>query len=107
MATTVVNIRRDAFDVYIGRAGHGQDGYYGNPYRLIPGRSREAQRDMLDRFREYFLRRVTNDAAFRSAVIKLRGKRLGCFCVRADGSGECHGKIIKEFLDSEEAQGAT
>ena len=29
---TVVNLRSSAFDVYIGRAGHGQDGRFGNPF---------------------------------------------------------------------------
>ncbi len=32
--TRVVNIRKKAYDVYIGRAGKGQDGYFGNPFRL-------------------------------------------------------------------------
>ena len=32
--TRVVNIRKEAYDVYIGRAGKGQDGYFGNPFRL-------------------------------------------------------------------------
>ena len=31
--TEVVNIRHAACDVYIGRAGHGEDGYFGNPFR--------------------------------------------------------------------------
>lgn len=29
--TKVVNIRKDDNDVYIGRAGKGQEGYFGNP----------------------------------------------------------------------------
>lgn len=35
----------------IGRAGHGEDGYFGNPFRLLPGMSRGAT---LDRYRSYF-----------------------------------------------------
>ena len=35
--TRVVNIRKEAYDVYIGRAGKGQDGYFGNPFRLKQG----------------------------------------------------------------------
>ena len=32
MTTTVVNINRgEEYDVYIGRGGQGQDGYFGNP----------------------------------------------------------------------------
>ena len=49
--TEVVNIRHAACDVYIGRAGHGEDGYFGHPFRLLPGMSRGAT---LDRYRSYF-----------------------------------------------------
>ena len=30
----MVNIRKESCDVYIGRAGQGKDGYFGNPFRL-------------------------------------------------------------------------
>ena len=43
--TEVVNIRHAACDVYIGRAGHGEDGYFGHPFRLLPGMSRGATLD--------------------------------------------------------------
>lgn len=49
--TEVVNIRYAACDVYIGRAGRGEDGYFRNPCRLLPGMSRGAT---LDRYRSYF-----------------------------------------------------
>lgn len=32
--TTVVNIKTDSYDVYIGRAGHGHSGYFGNPFNI-------------------------------------------------------------------------
>ena len=41
MQTVVVNIYKEQFDVYIGRAGRGQDGYFGNPFRIGCGMSRE------------------------------------------------------------------
>ena len=41
MQTVVVNIKKEPFDVYIGRAGRGQDGYFGNPFRMGNGMSRE------------------------------------------------------------------
>lgn len=92
MATKVVNIRTGApFDVYIGRAGHGLDGYFGNPFA---GSSREANIAM---FEDYFDKRIDTDEAFRARVLELRGKRLGCFCVpRA-----CHGDVIAAWLDGE------
>jgi hypothetical protein len=36
MQTVVVNIHKP-FDVYIGRTGRGQDGYFGNPFRMGTG----------------------------------------------------------------------
>ena len=53
--TRVVNIRKEAYDVYIGRAGKGQDGYFGNPFRLKQDMDRGGT---LAGFREYFYRRL-------------------------------------------------
>lgn len=92
--TEVVNIRYAACDVYIGRAGHGEDGYFGNPFRLLPGMIRGAT---LDRYRSYFYGRLRTDTEFRQRIIHaLKGKRLGCFCKPYP----CHGDIIKEYLDT-------
>ena len=40
MKTRVVNIKEEKYDVYIGRAGRGQDGYFGNPFVLKAGETR-------------------------------------------------------------------
>lgn len=42
MGTKVVNIYKDKFDVYIGRPGKGNDGYFGNPFPLLNGAERGA-----------------------------------------------------------------
>lgn len=97
--TRVVNLRHEAFDVYIGRAGRGQDGYFGNPFRLPPDGRRGAT---LDSYRTYFLSRIDTDAEFRSRVEGLRGKRLGCFCKPA----ACHGDVIAEWLDRDDVLAA-
>ena len=90
--TRVVNIHKEAYDVYIGRAGKGQDGYFGNPFRLKQDMDRGGT---LAGFREYFYRRLANDAEYRRRVHELQGKTLGCFCK----PHPCHGDIIKEYLD--------
>ncbi len=90
--TTVVNLRREAYDVYIGRAGHGKSGYFGNPLKVS-----EHGAAALTLYREFFLGRVNTDAEFRARVLALRGKRLGCFCKPA----ECHGDIIAEWVDAQ------
>lgn len=74
MTTAVVNIHHDAFDVYIGRAGKDRDGYFGNPFRLSRSESRDAA---IDKFRDYFFKRVDADPEFRRRVLELVGKRLG------------------------------
>lgn len=95
--TRVVNIRKEAYDVYIGRAGHGMDGYFGNPFRLGPGMTRGYT---LDSYRKYFYRRLSTDEEFRKRIGELQGKTLGCFCK----PNPCHGDIIKEYLDRMEGR---
>jgi len=77
MQPVVVNINKECFDVYIGRAGRGEDGYFGNPFRIGNGISRE---DAVQKFQKYFTERIEKDSEFRRRVLALKGKRLGCFC---------------------------
>jgi hypothetical protein len=91
LATRVVNLRTSEYDVYIGRAGQGLDGYFGNPYRVEVDGDRK---QVLALFSEYFLWRVAHDAVFRRRVLGLRGKRLGCFCKPES----CHGDVIVEWI---------
>jgi hypothetical protein len=93
--TTVANLRCEPYDVYIGRPGHGQDGYFGNPFRMPPQPG--ARTTVLGKYREWFLRRVAGDLQFRRRVLALRGKVLGCFCKPA----ACHGDVIAEWVDSQ------
>lgn len=95
--TRVVNIRKEAYDVYIGRTGHGMDGYFGNPFRLGPGMTRGGT---LDRYRKHFYHRLGIDKEFRRRIKELQGKKLGCFCKPYP----CHGDIIKEYLDRMEGR---
>jgi hypothetical protein len=92
MKTTVVNIRRSEYDVYIGRAGRGHDGYFGNPYNIMTGGRKQA----IEMYRAYFLRRLKTDPEFAIRVEDLRGKRLGCFCAPQS----CHGDIIADYLNN-------
>lgn len=92
--TRVVNIRKDNYDVYIGRAGKGTDGYFGNPFRIELGMPRGGT---LKKFREYFYNRLKTDPEFHKRINALQGKTLGCFCKPYP----CHGDIIKEYLDNQ------
>lgn len=91
--TTVVNLREEPYDVYIGRAGRGHDGYFGNKYRVGPHKHGEA----IELFRKDFLERVDAEPEFRRRVLALRGKRLGCFCK----PNACHGDVIAQWVDSQ------
>ncbi len=87
--TTVVNLRIDRYDVYIGRGS-----LFGNP---IPLRYKQQRGSTLTKFQEYFYKRLTLDQNFKSEVQKLKGLRLGCFCKPQP----CHGDIIAEYLNKE------
>jgi hypothetical protein len=95
MQTVVVNINKDRFDVYIGRTGRGEDEYFGNPFRMGNGTSRD---DSVQKFQKYFTDRIGKDSEFRRRVLELKGKRLGCFCKPK----ACHGDVIADWLNKME-----
>lgn len=88
--TFVVNLYKEPYDVYVGRAGNGQDGYFGNPYRAMP------RQESIALFRKYFYKRLKEDPTFNKRVRSLKGKILGCFCKPKP----CHADVIAEFLNS-------
>lgn len=92
--TTVVNIRTHKCDVYIGRAGCGEDGYWGNPFFI--GKDGDRQQ-VLSLYWAYYRNRMMDDPEFLSKLQKLIGKRLGCFCAPLG----CHGNAIAEYLNIE------
>lgn len=98
----VVNIRKERYDIYIGRAGKGKDGYFGNPVK-VGGRCpfcsaiHATAGSTIECYRVYFSRRLANDAMFLEMVKTLKGKKLGCFCK----PNPCHGDVIVEYLNGE------
>lgn len=92
--THVVNIHKARYDVYIGRAGKGFDGYFGNPYKLFD----ESRRlEVALNYEEWFRFRLLVDPVFRNRVHALKGKTLGCFCKPLI----CHGDVIADYLNWE------
>lgn len=91
MRTKVVNLRKERYDVYIGRPGP-----FGNPYKV----DRLGRAGALERYRQHFHDRLHSDKGFAAAVESLRGKTLGCFCKPQ----ECHGDVIAEHLNSTETE---
>ncbi len=92
MSTKAVHIR-NGYDVYIGRAGRGEDGYFGNPFYLNSENERE---EVLTKYRKWFYERLAIDNEFKQRVEQLKGKRLGCFC----SPKLCHGDVISEYVNS-------
>lgn len=92
--TRVVNIKSgEKYDVYIGRAGHGKNGYFGNPFPLKPNETRQ---ENIEKYKKYFYNRIKTDEAFKQAIFSLKGKVLGCFCKPK----LCHGDIICDYLNN-------
>lgn len=76
--------------VYIGRAGHGEDGYFGNPFPL---HQESLRATVLAHFREYAEKRGARDPIYRRRVKNLVGKTLVCFCAPL----KCHGDVLEEL----------
>ena len=97
-ATTVVNKRNEKYDVCIGRPS-----VFGNPMRIgekIHQKSEPVTREeAVAWYKKYFYNRLETDSEFKQAVESLRGKILGCYCKPL----ACHGDIIVEYLEKENA----
>ena len=105
MKTTVVNLRKEPYDVYIGRPGKGQSGYFGNP--VLSERPCDVCDDIHDRggtiecFEKWARERIETDPEYRRRVRELAGKTLGCFCKPR----RCHGDVLAQMADELAASG--
>ena len=101
VTTRVVNIKvTPVFDVYVGRRGHGHDGYFGNPvirgqHCQLCGTTHWDDGSTLPCFERWARRRVSADPTWRTKVASLRGKVLGCFCA----PGPCHGDVLARLAE--------
>lgn len=103
MSTKVIHIRdsmKTDEEVYIGRAGKGNSGPFGNP--VVIGKScpicnlvHNDRGATLPCYEEYLLSRLATDAQFAEAFWKLKGKTLVCFCK----PHLCHGDVMAKILD--------
>ena len=87
--TIVVNCKYQPYDILIDRTT-----FLGNPY--IIGKDGD-RTEVINKFKTYFYNRLCEGTAFRRAVERHRGKRLGCHCKPRP----CHGDIIVEYLEDE------
>lgn len=101
--TKIVNIRYDKYDEYIGRAGKGQSGYFGNSH--VIGLCKicncvHNREECIDAFKKDFDIRIQNDPIYKTRVLGLRNQILGCFCKEKGREVACHGDVYIEFLDA-------
>lgn len=94
-STTVVNIhhldigwKEDDSFVYVGRAGHGLDGYFGNRFRAEDG-------DAITKFGAWARERIEIDDDYRDRVKSLYGRTLVCFCKPKP----CHGDVLARIAE--------
>lgn len=104
MARVVMKQRPDS--IYIGRAGRGEDGYFGNPY--VVGKFcwrcwqvHYADGSTLPCYELYLRERMRNDVEFRARVEGLRGKFLWCPGGCKKKRLPCHGDILAAYANGE------
>lgn len=78
----VVNLRKEQYEVYIGRGGK-----WGNPFVIGKDGDREV---VIKKYKEYLL----SNKELLESLKELEGKVLGCYC-KPYG---CHGDVLVEML---------
>lgn len=89
--TKVVHIKKEPYDVYIGRPS-----IWGNPYShkedtLAEFKVRD-RKESIEKFEKY----LTSNKELMEKVKELKGKTLGCWCHPLS----CHGDILKKYADA-------
>ena len=87
--TRLVNIRkhRSTSVVRIDRTSR-----FGNPFYIGKDGNRE---EVIEKYEQYFYKRIDQDRKFRWAVAALKGLTLACWCTPLP----CHGDIIIAYLE--------
>jgi len=90
--TTVVNVKTDQYDVYIGQDARYGPATWGNPF--VTGDDGDSD-EVIKKYNNYIRRRVSLDNSLYTQLLDLGGKRLGCHCKpRA-----CHGEMLVKLLE--------
>lgn len=91
MKTRVVNIRKEGYDIYIGRGSK-----WGNPYKIDDkiGMTRE---HVIELYRKWIMYTVKG-IELQKDLHELEGKSLGCYCEPLP----CHGDIFVELIEKGE-----
>jgi hypothetical protein len=98
--TTVVNRRKEQEDRYVGRGT-----IFGNQWTHLQGKSLAlfivgTREEAIAKYKEWFYNKIESDAEFKAEVLKLKDKKLGCYCKQENCEVACHADIIAEYLNS-------
>lgn len=92
-------------DVYVGRAGRGEDGTFGNPHPVgfcsTCGGHIHDRKGALDAYAYYLDERLKSDRTFWLLVMRLRGKTLWCPGNCTKKGLACHAEILAKRIDEE------
>jgi hypothetical protein len=88
--TSVVNVRQEECDVYIGRTCYGRQGSkWANPFHV----GRDGTRDqVIEKYRQH----VLSTHYLVAALPELKDKVLGCWC----NPLPCHGDVLVELVNN-------
>lgn len=83
METTVVNLNKSPYDVYIGRPSK-----WGNKFTIGPDGTRA---EVIQKYREW----IMTQPELLNSLHELKGKKLGCYC----HPKSCHGNVLAELTN--------
>lgn len=92
--TTVVNLKYDEYDVYIGRGSK-----WGNPYSHLDNTLAKYKTHTRSEAIRMYESYVLDNEELLLSLNELVDKRLGCFCKRNGRNVSCHGDILKALVE--------
>jgi hypothetical protein len=78
-------------NVYIGGVRYpDKDSIWANPFKVANDRKL-----VIDRYKEYIIKKLDSDPNLVKELLNLKGKNLGCWCVPE----ACHGHVLVELIE--------
>ena len=99
LETKVVNLYKESYDVYIGRASGNGESLWGNPF---PVEKEEDREESIRKYEVYIREKLDSGKIPLFELRKLKGRRLGCFCKPKDCHGDVLVKLVSEYFPSPE-----
>jgi hypothetical protein len=91
----------DENNAYIGRGGvvfidkqryPKQGGLFCNPFKVGKDGTRE---EVIEKFKQYITTRLEKEPLLKEELLKLKGRRLGCWC----HPEPCHGDVLLQLIN--------